>query len=87
MAHVVVLGGGIGGLPTAYELRRLLPRHHRITFFEKFFLTKMRWGMSVPWFERWSLRVLGFSLVEPITVASVEDLQLSRKTSQPSLEK
>lgn len=34
--------------------------------FEKFFLTKMRLGMSVPWFERWGVRVLGLSLVEPI---------------------
>ncbi len=34
--------------------------------FEKFFLIKMRLGMSVPWFERWGLRVFGLSLVEPI---------------------
>jgi sulfide:quinone oxidoreductase len=31
MAHVVVLGAGLGGLPTAYELRHLLPKSHRIT--------------------------------------------------------
>lgn len=31
MAHIVVIGAGIGGLPTAYELRHLLPRQHRIT--------------------------------------------------------
>ncbi|MDY7013921.1 MAG: FAD-dependent oxidoreductase, partial [Cyanobacteriota bacterium] len=31
MAHVVVVGAGLGGLPTAYELRHLLPRAHRIT--------------------------------------------------------
>jgi len=37
--------------------------------FEQFFLTKMRWGLSVPWFERWSLRLLGLSLVEPIPVS------------------
>ncbi|MTJ55606.1 NAD(P)/FAD-dependent oxidoreductase [Anabaena sp. UHCC 0253] len=34
--------------------------------FEKFFLMKMRLGMSVPWFERWGLRILGLSLVAPI---------------------
>lgn len=31
MAHVVVIGAGLGGLPTAYELRQLLPPQHRVT--------------------------------------------------------
>lgn len=31
MAHVVVIGAGMGGLPTAYELRHVLPREHQIT--------------------------------------------------------
>lgn len=31
MAHIVVLGAGIGGMPTAYELRAALGREHRIT--------------------------------------------------------
>ncbi|ELS00415.1 Pyridine nucleotide-disulfide oxidoreductase [Xenococcus sp. PCC 7305] len=31
MAHVVVIGGGLGGLPTAYELRHLLPKEHQVT--------------------------------------------------------
>jgi len=31
MAHIVILGAGIGGMPAAYELRELLPREHRIT--------------------------------------------------------
>ncbi|PSN12068.1 sulfide:quinone reductase [filamentous cyanobacterium CCT1] len=31
MAHVVVIGAGLGGLPTAYELRQLLPSQHRVT--------------------------------------------------------
>jgi sulfide:quinone oxidoreductase len=30
MAHVVVIGAGLGGLPTAYELRQLLPSQHRV---------------------------------------------------------
>ncbi|ALF56395.1 sulfide:quinone reductase [Nostoc piscinale CENA21] len=45
--------------------------------FEKFFLTKMRLGMSVPWFERWGLRILGLSLVEPLVDShrlSLEDI-------------
>jgi sulfide:quinone oxidoreductase len=31
MAHIVVLGAGIGGMPTAYELKAKLGREHRIT--------------------------------------------------------
>ncbi|MEC4895007.1 MAG: FAD-dependent oxidoreductase [Oscillatoria sp. PMC 1051.18] len=31
MAEVVVIGAGLGGLPTAYELRNLLPRQHTVT--------------------------------------------------------
>jgi sulfide:quinone oxidoreductase len=31
MAHVVVMGAGIGGMPAAYELRALLPKEHKVT--------------------------------------------------------
>ena len=31
MAHIVVLGAGIGGMPAAYELRAALGREHRLT--------------------------------------------------------
>ncbi|MCA0242036.1 MAG: FAD-dependent oxidoreductase [Proteobacteria bacterium] len=31
MAHIVVMGAGIGGMPAAYELRERLAREHRIT--------------------------------------------------------
>ena len=31
MANVVVIGGGLGGLPTAYELRHYLPKKHTVT--------------------------------------------------------
>jgi len=31
MAHIVIMGAGIGGMPAAYELRELLPKTHRIT--------------------------------------------------------
>jgi sulfide:quinone oxidoreductase len=31
MAHIVVLGAGIGGMPAAYELRSTLAKEHRVT--------------------------------------------------------
>jgi sulfide:quinone oxidoreductase len=31
MAHIVVLGAGIGGMPAAYELKAALGRNHRVT--------------------------------------------------------
>ena len=31
MAHIVIIGAGIGGMPAAYELREKLPPAHRIT--------------------------------------------------------
>lgn len=31
MAHIVIMGAGIGGVPAAYELRELLAQEHRIT--------------------------------------------------------
>ena len=31
MAHIVIMGAGIGGMPAAYELREKLSREHRIT--------------------------------------------------------
>lgn len=31
MAHIVILGAGIGGMPAAYELREKLGKEHRIT--------------------------------------------------------
>ncbi|WP_066380842.1 MULTISPECIES: NAD(P)/FAD-dependent oxidoreductase [unclassified Anabaena] len=31
MAHIVIIGAGLGGLPTAYELRHILPRQHQLT--------------------------------------------------------
>ncbi|MFO1263919.1 MAG: FAD/NAD(P)-binding oxidoreductase [Rhodoferax sp.] len=31
MAHIVIIGAGIGGMPAAYEMRDALPKEHRIT--------------------------------------------------------
>lgn len=34
--------------------------------FEKYFLTKMRLGWTIPWFERWGFRAIGLPLVSPL---------------------
>jgi sulfide:quinone oxidoreductase len=31
MAHIVIMGAGIGGMPAAYEIRELLPKDHKVT--------------------------------------------------------
>ena len=31
MAHIVIIGAGIGGMPAAYEIRELLSKDHKIT--------------------------------------------------------
>lgn len=40
MAHVVIIGAGVGGVPAAFELRKKLRKEHRVTLIG-----------SSPWFE------------------------------------
>ncbi|MGF1602075.1 MAG: NAD(P)/FAD-dependent oxidoreductase [Thermosynechococcaceae cyanobacterium] len=47
MAHIVVVGAGLGGLPTAYELRHLLPRSHKVTLISN--TPKFTFIPSLPW--------------------------------------
>jgi sulfide:quinone oxidoreductase len=58
MAHIVILGAGIGGMPCAYELRAELGREHRITvvnavdYFQ--FVPSNPW-LAVGWRDRESI--------------------------------
>ncbi|MFN9168681.1 MAG: sulfide:quinone reductase, partial [Pseudanabaena sp.] len=46
--------------------------------FEKYFLTKMHFGWTIPWFEKLGFRAIGLPLVEPIIPSSEpEAVQLS----------
>lgn len=47
MAHVVVIGAGLGGLPAAYELRHTLPRQHQVTLISN--QPKFTFVPSLPW--------------------------------------
>ncbi|WP_136418325.1 FAD-dependent oxidoreductase [Herbaspirillum sp. ST 5-3] len=55
MAHIVILGAGVGGMPAAHELRNMLDRSHRITvvnavdYFQ--FVPSNPW-LSVGWRDR-----------------------------------
>ena len=55
MAHIIILGAGIGGMPAAYELRALLDSSHKITvvnsvdYFQ--FVPSNPW-LAVGWRER-----------------------------------
>ena len=31
MAHIIIMGAGLGGMPAAYEMRELLPKEHQVT--------------------------------------------------------
>jgi len=55
MAHIVVMGAGIGGMPSAYELRELLPKEHSVTVVnpvEFFQFTPSNPWVAVGWRER-----------------------------------
>ena len=55
MAHIVIMGAGIGGMPAAYEMRAKLPKEHRVTvvnavdYFQ--FVPSNPW-VAVGWRER-----------------------------------
>jgi len=60
MAHIVVIGAGLGGLPTAYELRRLLSRSHQVTVISD--ASTFTFIPSLPWVA------LGLILLESIQI-------------------
>jgi sulfide:quinone oxidoreductase len=55
MAHIVIMGAGIGGMPVAYEMREMLPKEHRITVVNRTdyfqFVPSNPW-VAVGWRER-----------------------------------
>ena len=61
MAHVVVIGAGLGGVPCAYELRKRLGKAHRVTLIgiaPHFEFTPSNPWVAVGWRDRQQTRVL-----------------------------
>ncbi len=55
MAHIVIMGAGLGGMPAAYELRSLLSSEHQVTVVnptETFQFTPSNPWVAVGWRER-----------------------------------
>ncbi|MEI8324088.1 MAG: FAD/NAD(P)-binding oxidoreductase [Betaproteobacteria bacterium] len=55
MAHIIIMGAGIGGMPAAYEMRAKLPKEHRITVVNSvdyFQFTPSNPWVAVGWRER-----------------------------------
>ena len=55
MAHIVVVGAGLGGMPAAYELRELLPAEHKVTVVnatDTFQFTPSNPWVAVGWRQR-----------------------------------
>ncbi len=72
MAHIVIIGAGLGGVPCAYALRKRLDKAHRVTlvgsspYFE--FTPSNPW-VAVGWRERERTRV---AVREPLAARGVE---------------
>ncbi|MBW8366944.1 MAG: FAD-dependent oxidoreductase, partial [Arenimonas sp.] len=60
MAHIVILGAGIGGMSAAYEIRASLPKQHRITVVgegPQFSFTPSNPWVAVGWRESTAIQI------------------------------
>ena len=74
MAHIIILGAGIGGMPAAYEMRAMLPKEHRITVVsavDYFQFTPSNPWVAVGWRDRESITLPIAPLLEKKGIAFV----------------
>jgi len=74
MAHIVIMGAGIGGMPAAYELRATLPAEHRITVVsavDYFQFTPSNPWLAVGWRDRPSITLPIAPLLEKKGIAFI----------------
>jgi sulfide:quinone oxidoreductase len=72
MAHIVVVGAGLGGIPAAFELRKHLPKQHRVTLVGErpyFEFTPSNPWVAVGWRQPEDTRV---PLADPLGSKGVE---------------
>lgn len=72
MAHVVIIGAGLGGVPCAYEMRKRLGKAHHVTLIGSssyFEFTPSNPWVAVGWRDRAQTRV---SLHDPLTAKGVD---------------
>ena len=94
MAHIVVIGAGVGGMPAAYELRDLLPQQHQITVIsavDYFQFTPSNPWIAVHWRERQDITLqiapllerkgIGF-IAQPVTTIEAEANRLTLANGQ-----
>jgi len=95
MAHIVIMGAGIGGMPAAYEMRDMLPAEHKITvvsaldYFQ--FVPSNPW-LAVGWRKREDVilqiapllerKGIGF-IAKPVTTIDAENSRLTLAGGQP----
>jgi sulfide:quinone oxidoreductase len=74
MAHIVIMGAGIGGMPAAYELRELLGTEHRITVVsavDYFQFTPSNPWVAVGWRQREDITLPIASMLERKGIAFI----------------
>jgi sulfide:quinone oxidoreductase len=88
MAHIAIIGAGVGGMPAAYELRALLGKEHRITVInavDYFQFTPSNPWVAVGWRDRETITLKIKPLLErkgidfiakPVTKIDAENNQL-----------
>ena len=70
MAHVIIIGAGLGGVPAAFDLRKHLPRIHQVTligarpYFE--FTPPNPWHLAKIAFEKYFMRKVRTGSLAPV---------------------
>jgi sulfide:quinone oxidoreductase len=84
MAHIVVLGAGLGGLPAAYELRKALGKPHRVTVVnrgEAFHFVPSNPWVAVNWRRR---KDIEFPVREHLARKGIEFVPIGAKRLHPA---